>query len=410
MQKPYAYTFYRSYPSKLFMENGALLKKKPNKEHLVTSPGNIIAQIKAVGLHPPHSMTLMVTDKCNLFCRHCWLDCCTLDKAAPVPARKITDLADAFAKLGGTRINLTGGEVLSHPEWHSILTFCTEHSRIDGVCLQTNGILLTHEKIKALQNMRTDKLTIQVSLDGARARTHDIVRGPGSFFRAMAGLRLLAGAGLGQRTQVAFTEMAHNIHELPELLEKLDDMGIGRLVSGTVVLGGRAAASKRIGLPMPVQFWELIDYYQSDAIFKALYDRKANVAAIEWFKNRTATSSSTCSCLKHMFVDARGYLYPCTMLLLDRYAVEGAYTQPLNRTLQKALSKWREIPILSRKRHRRIASCSRCAFKDHCAGGCMGRAAAVSGELMVPEDRCALRKAVYQWTKLPGVASFCHRS
>ena len=375
----------------------------------MTFNGDIIAQIKAVDLHPPQSMTLMVTDKCNLFCRHCWLDCCTLDRAAPVPSRKVTDLVDAFAKMGGTQINLTGGEILSHPEWHPILTFCTEHSRINGVCLQTNGILLTPEKIEILRNMQSDKLTIQISLDGARPRTHDLVRGPGSFFRAMAGLRLLVGAGLGPRTQVAFTEMRHNIHELPELLEILDDMGIGRLVSGTVVLGGRAAASKRINLPMPVQYWELIDYYQSDAIFNTLYDRKANVAAIEWFKNRTNTSRSTCSCLKHMFVDARGYLYPCTMLMLDRYAVEGAYTQPLEQTLRKALSKWHEIPILSRERHRRIASCSRCAFKGHCGGGCMGRAASVNGELMAPEDRCALRKAVYRWTELPSAASFCRR-
>ncbi|MGD9006917.1 MAG: radical SAM protein [Desulfobacteraceae bacterium] len=375
----------------------------------MTVNGDISGQINAVDLHPPQSITLMITDKCNLFCRHCWLDCCTLDRSAPVPGRKVMDLVDDFAKMGGTRINLTGGEVLSHPEWHSVLTFCSEHSRIDGVCLQTNGILLTHEKIEALQKMRTDKLALQVSLDGARARTHDLVRGPGSFYRAMAGLRLLVEAGLGHRTRVAFTEMAHNIHELPELLEILDDMGIGRLVSGTVVMGGRAAASKRINLPMPVQYWELIDYYQSDVIFKALYDRKANVAAIEWFKNRTNTSSSTCSCLEHMFVDARGYLYPCTMLLLDRYAVEGAYTQPLDRTLQKALSKWGEIPVLSRERHRRIASCSRCDFVDQCGGGCMGRAASINGELMAPEDRCALRKAVYQWTNLPSVASFCSK-
>jgi radical SAM protein with 4Fe4S-binding SPASM domain len=384
-------------------------EEKSIGEHQMTLNGDISAQIKAVDLQPPQSITLMVTDKCNLSCRHCWLDCCTPDRSTPVPACKVMDLVDAFAKMGGTRINLTGGEVLSHPDWHTILTFCVAHPRINAVCLQTNGILLTPEKIEALQKMRTDKLTIQISLDGARARAHDLVRGPGSFFRAMAGLRLLAAAGLGPRTQVAFTEMAHNIHELPELLEKLDDMGIGRLVSGTVVIGGRAAASKRINLPMPVQYWELIDCYQSDAIFKTLYDRKANVAAIEWFKNRTNTSSGSCGCLKHMFVDAKGHLYPCTMLLLDRYAVDGAYIQPLDRTLRKALVKWREIPILSRERYRKIASCSRCAFKDHCGGGCMGRAAAVNGNTMEPEDRCALRKAVYQWTKLPGVASFCCR-
>lgn len=355
-------------------------------------------------------MTLMVTNGCNLMCRHCWLDCSSLDRAAPVPQRQITDLVDGFTKMGGTQITLTGGEVLSHPDWHHILAFCIYHSRIKGVCLQTNGILLTHEVIDALLDLRTEKLTIQVSLDAARSRPHDLVRGPGSFARAMAGLWLLAYCDLGAQTQVAFTEMAHNIDELPELLEKIDKMGIGRLVSGTVVTGGRAAESKRINLPMPAQYWELIDLYQTDSIFKALYDQKANIAAIEWFKNRSGSGHNTCSCLNHLFVDAQGRLYPCTMLRQDRYAMENVYSRPLDQTIAMALAKWREIPILSRKRHHEVPSCSRCMFKNHCGSGCMGRAAATSGDLMAPEDRCSLRKAVYNWVELPSVGSFCRRS
>jgi radical SAM protein with 4Fe4S-binding SPASM domain len=94
-------------------------------------------------------------------------------------------------------------------------------------------------------------------------------------------------------------------------------------------------------------------------------------------------------------VDARGYLYPCTMLLLDCYASESIYSQPLDQIIEKALAKWREIPILNRKRQSELPSCLRCAGKNHCGGGCMGRAATSRGELMDPEDRCALRKAVY---------------
>lgn len=385
------------------------MKRLPRNKIKPALKKKTITNIRAAGLHPPQTMTLMVTDGCNLSCRHCWLDCRFVEKATPVCARKIANLINAFAQLGGTQINLTGGEILSHPDWLPILAFGINHPRIDSVCLQTNATLLTRETIEALLNLRSDKLTIQVSLDGATARTHNLVRGPGSFYHTIAGLQLLVEAGLGSRTQVAFTEMAHNIHELPELLEKTDKMGIGKLVSGTVVIGGRAAASKRIDLPMPVQYWELIDNYQSDAIFKALYDQKANIAAIEWFKNRSTPDDCTCSCLKNIFVDARGHLYPCTMLLLDQYAMKNVYSRPLDQTINMALAKWREIPILSSKRHLEIPSCSQCAHKRQCGGGCMGRAAAYNGDLMTPEDRCPSRKAVYRWTQLPSVASFCGR-
>ena len=384
--------------------------EQPKNKKLPAPKENLIAQIKAAGLCAPESMTLMVTDGCNLRCRHCWHDCGTLEKAAPVPTSKILKLIREFAQIGGTRLTLTGGEILSHPNWYALLAYCSEHPRIDSVCLQTNATLIAREHIQALLCLRLDKLTIQVSLDGAKARTHNFVRGLGSYTRTMAGLHLLVEAGLGLQTQVAFTEMAHNLEELPELLEKIDKMGIGRLVSGTLVDGGRARAATHINLPTPAQYWELIDFYHSDAAFRALYDQKANIAAIEWYKNRSKHSDGGCSSLKNLFVDTRGHLYPCTMLLLDQYAMDKVYSRPLHRTIALALSKWAEIPILGRNRPRMVPSCSRCTYKDHCGGGCMGRAAAVSGELMTPEDRCSLRKAVYSWTQLPSVASFCRKS
>ncbi|MGD9366379.1 MAG: radical SAM protein [Desulfobacteraceae bacterium] len=374
-----------------------------------TGKTDLIEQIRDAGLHPPETMTLMVTDGCNLHCRHCWLDCKNPESASPVAAPKIRRVINAFTKLGGSHITLTGGEFLSHPDWHAILQFCLQHAGIDDVCLQTNATLISRKHVEVLQELNTDKLTIQVSLDGAHPRTHDLVRGSGSYFGVMAGLRLLVGAGLGPQTRVAFTEMAHNMIELPELLENIDKMGIERLVSFTLVKGGRAAASTRMSLPTPVQYWELIHLYQNDAVFKKLCDQKATIAAIEWFKNRMASSDGNCKCLKSIFVDAQGLIYPCTMLLLDRYASQSAYSRPMGRVIQKALARWRKIPIVNRKRQRMLLHCARCPGKNHCRGGCMGRAATARGKLMGPEDRCSLRKAVYHWTMLPTVESFCSR-
>ena len=368
----------------------------------------LLDEICAAGLHPPETLTLMVTDGCNLSCRHCWLDCRSHERAVPVPADAVMRVIDAFARLGGTQINLTGGEILTHPEWYRILHFCCDHKAIKQVGLQTNATLINASHIKALLGLRLDKLTIQVSLDGARARTHNLVRGPGSYTYTVAGLRSLVEAGLGRQTQVNFTEMAHNFIELPELLEMVDKMGLGRLISSTLVKGGRAGASAHINMPTPAQYWELIHQYETDAFFRKLYDLKGTVAAIEWFKNRTETASDgCCSCAQNLFADAQGRLYPCTMLLLDRFASESIYRRPLDKVIAAALAQWREIPIISRQRKNRVQLCARCVDRPHCAGGCMGRAAATRGELMDPEDRCALRKAVYHWMQLPSVGSFC---
>jgi radical SAM protein with 4Fe4S-binding SPASM domain len=368
---------------------------------------DLLKLIRNAGLHPPESMTLMVTGGCNLHCNHCWLECSSLECAAPVAAEKTTQAIDEFTQIGGRRITLTGGEILTHPDWPAILQFCLDHACINGVTLQTNATLITSRHLVELKALRLDKLTIQVSLDGASTRSHDLVRGPGSFVNAMAGIGLLVEAGLGFRTQVAFTEMAHNFSELPELLRFIDKLGIARLISGTLVKGGRAAGTTRLRLPTPDQYRELIHLYQTDENFKALYDQKANISAIEWFKSRTTPAADACcNALKNMFLDSRGFLYPCTMLLLEQFASGSVYAQPMQKVIKKSLSTWRQIPTLSHKRQKVIKSCLQCADNQHCRGGCMGRAATVQGELMAPEDRCALRKAVYRWKVAPRAASF----
>lgn len=367
-------------------------------DQLTTEPAALIEQIQAAGLHLPETMTVMVTDACNLRCRHCWLDCGT---GIPRPVSGILTIIETFVRLGGTQLNLTGGEFLLHPDWPRILSHSLNQDRIRGVCLQTNATLIRKDHVDVLLKLPPDKLRIQVSLDGASARAHDFVRGAGSHALTMTGIRLLVAAGFASRIQVTFTEMAHNFDELPQLLELLVNLGIGRLISATLVKGGRAAASAHMRQPSPAQYRALIHAYQSDAAFKMRCDQHASIAAIQWFKHRLEHTDSHCSCLKNLFVDAGGRIFPCTMLLLERFASESVYDRPMDQVIQDALAIWAELPILHRKRQKALASCNGCPGKNHCGGGCMGRAAAARGELMDPEDRCLLRRAVYGWDEPP---------
>lgn len=385
------------------------MMRKPKQKAPSADTSALIEQIRAAGLYPPEKMTIMATDGCNLHCRHCWLDCHAPHSATLVPLAKIRRVINDFTQLGGSHIILTGGEFLSHPQWHEILQLCLNHIGIDSVCVQTNGTLISPVHIEALRELNLDHFRIQVSLDGAQARTHDRVRGLGSYYRIMAGLSRLIKAGLGPQIRVAFTEMAHNIMELPELLEKTDQMGIGQLVSYTLVNGGRATTSSRVNLPTPAQYWELVHLYETDTLFKNLCEEKATIAAIEWFKNQKGSGNGKCRCLTDIFVDAKGVIYPCPMLRMDRYASQSVFSNSMDAVIQNALARWQEIPVLSSKRQDGLLHCVQCPGKNHCKGGCMGRAATTRGELMDPEDRCPLRKAVYHWTMLPTVQSFCSR-
>jgi len=201
----------------------------------------LLDSIVRAGLIPPKIVTLMITNSCNLSCRHCLPESSCYDTSSSVPPDAIKELIEAFVCLGVEEVCLTGGEPLVHPDWLEILSFACRQTCLNRVTLQTNGILLTEAAIEALCSIDFKGLTVQVSLEGATEEANDRVRNSGSFKRIIRGLKLLAEAGLGQQVVVAFTEMQHNFSGLPDLLKLLDELGIGRLVTGTMIMGGRAA-------------------------------------------------------------------------------------------------------------------------------------------------------------------------
>jgi radical SAM protein with 4Fe4S-binding SPASM domain len=358
---------------------------------------NILNQIISAGLRPPKMLTLSITDGCNLQCLHCLLDCRDHKKTPPVPKNTLLGVIHAFAGMGGERILITGGEPLTHPDWFEILAFACGQHGLKEVCLQTNATLLTRDKVSALVSLRFKGLSIQVSLDGAAAETHDHVRGKGSFEQILQGLRLLSDAGLGSQIRLAFTEMRHNIEDLPRVFEIMGKLGVGKIVSGTLVQGGRAAQSNQVDLPMPSQYRELLSRYHTDLKFRTQYKKVGNIAAFSWYKGRLSPSGQVCTCIENPFITAGGLMYPCVMFLSDRFAARDVHRLPLDEVVMKTLPLWAELPKISLRRSAELKECKGCPGRLHCGGGCMGRAYAAHGNLMTVEDRCSLRKAVYTW-------------
>lgn len=363
-----------------------------------------------IGLRPPKKMTLMITNECNLQCCHCWTDSFPSAGITQVHLDSVVKIIQVLGQLEVEEICLTGGEPLTHPQLFKILSFACKQPGLKKVCLQTNATLLSDRDIKALQSLHYDGLSIQVSIDGARVQTHDHVRGLGSYKRAFHGLKLLAEGGLGKQTIVAFTEMEHNFMELPLLLEIVDELGVGGLVSGTLVPGGRAAKTNKIAPPRPSQYRDLLSLFHHDAEFRSRYTKIGNIAALEWYLGRLNRTSRGCICAETPYINADGQIFPCVMLPIEKYGVHGVYHRSFDEVLNEAALRWTELPDLYRRRTEELEACKECVGRLHCAGGCMGRAYAAAGDFMVVEDRCALRKSVYEWKSPADSVFVCDES
>ena len=163
-----------------------------------TLPYHLIVNVTRAAFHPlerhwlggwsfaPRSISIMITDRCNLRCRMCHYShsespAFSLNQAGFMPLELFTHILDTCP--GKPIIALTGGEPLLHPQ---VLEFIQALKQRGFFCsLTTNGSFL---QAKAAQLCESKLDLLVVSIDGDQT-THDQIRGNGAFQKAIAGIQ-----------------------------------------------------------------------------------------------------------------------------------------------------------------------------------------------------------------------------
>jgi len=301
---------------------------------------------------------------------------------------------EEFAVFGGEGLRITGGEPLSHPHWLDILKL-SRSLGFKTITLQTNAMLLREDYLEPLRELDFPGFTIQISLDGVTAGTHDLVRGEGAYSGVMHGIEMLVQEGLGQRISIFFTEMRHNLGEIPELLDFADRMGIGSVSTGSLVLCGRASETSLVAPPGLEQYLSLLERYDRDVHFRELYGKLGTVAALEW-RTGNAIRQECCTFIENPYLTPSGRLYPCLLCHIDEYSVTEVFEKGLAAAFAEGAPLWSSLLGISRCRADAIPECQDCSGKPFCGGGCMGRAWGSCGSLMATDDRCEVRRGIYQ--------------
>lgn len=159
---------------------------------------------------------------CNLACDYCVVASSPTARRRQIDPERFAALVDEAVEEGFAELYVTGGEPFVHPSMVEMLEYASD--RIDTVVL-TNAMLFEGRRGRELQRLAgRERLTLQSSVDGAHAATHDRWRGAGSWERAMEGIRFAHGLGLPLR--VAMTETPANRGEVEELGALLEGFGI----------------------------------------------------------------------------------------------------------------------------------------------------------------------------------------
>ena len=184
----------------------------------------------------PLFLAWQLTNRCQSRCVTCceesgpdraWKDELDRDEALRL-ARSIVDNGIPYVALGG-------GEPLGVP-------FCWEIFRIlaaGGVALklETDGSLIDDDAADRLASLHFD--CIQISIDGATAKTHAGVRPGSRFSDAVDAIRRLVARRVAP--QLVFVPNRINVGEVVAALELAADLGCSAFVTGPMMRIGRAA-------------------------------------------------------------------------------------------------------------------------------------------------------------------------
>ncbi len=164
-----------------------------------------------------------VTRACALVCLHCRADAQHRRNPHELTTAQGKELLDDIAAFGRPFpiVVLTGGDPFERPD----LADLVRHGSSLGLHMALSPSVtprLTREVLDELRAAGAGALSL--SLDGAKPSTHDAFRGvPGVFEATLHAAAEVRDAGF--RLQVNSTVTRANVHELPELLRTVIDLG-----------------------------------------------------------------------------------------------------------------------------------------------------------------------------------------
>jgi radical SAM protein with 4Fe4S-binding SPASM domain len=201
-------------------------------------------------------MHIEITNACNMTCTHCYVA-----SGNPLPnemtAEQIRQAIDLIPPFSGKRIAISGGEPIVRKGCMDIVEYCALDCGHD-VDLYTNGRKFPEKfalRIRDINTQGRGYVRLQLSLEGATAITHDLVRGPGAFHDAMESLSLFSDVGLNRSTVLFVCLTRANMHELDDMIRLAEKFDVAMLVFSQWQRQGNAAGTPWGNIAPSVDEW-----------------------------------------------------------------------------------------------------------------------------------------------------------
>jgi len=168
-----------------------------------------------------HYLRLSITEICNFRCNYCLPDGNDCDSQRNfLTINEIETLVTAFARLGTSKIRITGGEPALRKDLVPIIALCKQVEGIEQVALTTNGFNLKRQ-IRDYQQAGLDALN--VSADSLDPNMFHAITGKDKLQDILDGIGLALDLGMTRVKVNAVMLRQFNGHEIQTYLDWLKE-------------------------------------------------------------------------------------------------------------------------------------------------------------------------------------------
>jgi radical SAM protein with 4Fe4S-binding SPASM domain len=329
-------------------------------------------------LAAPNSVIWDVTNRCNLACRHCYVEAHT-DSTVEPTTEQAKAIIEQLRKAKIFTLSFSGGEPLLRDDIYELLSHASQYFLVD---VATNGMLITEEVARALRS--TGIAFVQLSFDGLED-AHDFLRGrKGAFNQLMKTITILKQAKIPfGLTSVIYKKNHDQINEMIALAESL---GAFTIRFYRLIHTGRGKLSASLDIE-PGEYKQALQHiYAYEGKIQAIADE-----AFGFLIHGRTNPHQWMGCQAGRTVagiKANGQVVPCPMFS-DPLFYCGTVPD------HSFIDIWNHSPVLHRFRtlDNIHGKCHTCSYLYSCGGGCRAAVYAKTGDLYASDYQCFMEES-----------------
>lgn len=327
--------------------------------------------------HIPYVVSWNITRRCNLSCKHCYIDASTAMEGELSTGEALRVVQEVSEVAAGGLLILSGGEPLLRPDLEALVHRAATLGMT--VVLGTNGTLITRPWARSQVDQGLGG--VGISLDSLVAARHDAFRGTDGAWKAtVEGIGIARDAGLDVQLQMTLTR--ENLSELPRVAHFAREAGARALSVFFLVCTGRGQELVDLN---PEEYEDairvLISYRESGILVRprcaptwrrAVAQARPDSILLQTDAGRCMAGKSYCR------ITPDGKVTPCPYMPV----VVGSLREASFGTI------WRSAALFKVLREPDLKGrCGVCEYRELC-GGCRARSLALNGDIEGEDPWC----------------------